>query len=226
MVSTLEQLTRTVADLQAAASGEIGDQGRHGPARGKRRRGVRRVQQVQDDAPVAGNDDGTPGGDDGQRAGAGTIGAASGGGVVDDDTGMPAMATAIKDLTTMVARLQPAPVRQQRRNSSGDGVSLSESSGPDGASDDEDSSSADENSADGDDEDIEATSDASDESDDSDSDARGNSDPSSSGSSSGSDVSEEDATEATIDMDGMTTEEYDPQEKCQIFRIPYRYAFS
>ncbi|KAG2813292.1 hypothetical protein PC116_g19022 [Phytophthora cactorum] len=201
MVLTLEQLTRTVAELQAAASGEIGDHGRHGPARRKRRRGVRRVQQVQDDAPVVGNDD-------------------------DDDTGMPAMATAIKDLTTMVARLQPAPVRQQRRNSSGDGVSLSESSEPDGASDDEDSSSADESSADSDDEDTEPTSDASDESDDSDSDARGNSEPSSSGSSSGSDVSEEDATEATIDMDGMTTEEYDPQEKCQIFRIPYRYAFS
>ncbi|KAI9979637.1 hypothetical protein PInf_028396 [Phytophthora infestans] len=113
MAATMQRLTRAVAELQASTKEVSGadKEGRHGHARGKYRRRAQRVRRVP-------SDDGEPDeqSNDEDQHGAELMAstAVSSGTAPNNHVDMTAMASAIQTLTTVVAKLQPAPSRTQR----------------------------------------------------------------------------------------------------------------
>ncbi|ETP03657.1 hypothetical protein F441_19409 [Phytophthora nicotianae CJ01A1] len=184
MASTLQQLKETVAELKATAgSGRDGERRRS--AEGKRRRGVPRVPRVREDDQAGSNAGGALASEGSPRSSVRAAGATDNEGVANNGGEMEAMATAIKDLATMVARLQPEPIRQPRRGRSHDGSSSRPNSSS-GASDDGGNDSPSESSNEDSDDDAESDDDANDGPDSSDNDSSDSQDPSSSSSDSGS----------------------------------------
>ncbi|KAF4128970.1 hypothetical protein GN958_ATG21836 [Phytophthora infestans] len=113
MAATMQRLTRAVAELQASTKEVHGadKEGQHGHARGKYRRRVQRVRRVP-------SEDGEPDeqSNDEDQHGAELMAstAVSSGTAPNNHVDMTAMASAIQTLTTVVAKLQPAPSRTQR----------------------------------------------------------------------------------------------------------------
>ncbi|ETP09474.1 hypothetical protein F441_14661, partial [Phytophthora nicotianae CJ01A1] len=123
MASTMQQLTRAVAELQASSKAAHGVDGERRPkrARGGSQQRVQRVrrassvdgvvEEAQDAEHDEHSDDEAPRGDE-----LVTSAATSSCVAPDNHADMEAMASAIQKLTTVVARLQPAPARGQRHN--------------------------------------------------------------------------------------------------------------
>ncbi|ETP36094.1 hypothetical protein F442_15887 [Phytophthora nicotianae P10297] len=123
MASTMQQVTRAVAELQASFKAAHGVDGERCPkrARGGSQRRVQRVRRassvdgVVEEAQDAEHDE--HGDDEAPRGDELVTSAATSGCVAPDNRAdMEAMASAIQKLTTVVARLQPAPARGQRYN--------------------------------------------------------------------------------------------------------------
>ncbi|KAI9992555.1 hypothetical protein PInf_017983 [Phytophthora infestans] len=124
MTATMQRLTRAIAELQASAKEVRGADkgGHHGCARGKYRRRVQRVRRVpSDDGAVGEAQEGEfdEQSNDEDQHGAELVAstAASGGSAPNNHVNTKAMASAIYTLTTVVAKLQPAPSRTQNYRS-------------------------------------------------------------------------------------------------------------
>ncbi|ETO58988.1 hypothetical protein F444_22634, partial [Phytophthora nicotianae P1976] len=185
MASTMQQLTKTVEET--AGSGRAGERRR--TVERQRQRGVPRVPRARGDDQAGVNAGGALDHEGSPHSSVRAAGATDNEGAGNNGGEMAAMATAINDLATMVARLQPEPIRQPRRGRSHDGSSSRPNSSS-GASDDGGNDSPSESSNEDSDDEDESDEDASDGSDSSDNDSNDSQDPSSSSRDSGNEPEE------------------------------------